>query len=282
MALTYPYYPKSQITPNLYTGGGEYIFRLTKKDYKGYYYKISSGKTFTGKTPEEGLNAEIILPSTDQVNQKASPTNPGTPIRRVSVQMYSQASKQPYQDFETGNYKRIDSNYTFRYLPVFYNSSDYPRTQKELNVGEYQRYFTKKNNELVYLEIDKQTYDDFQNPNSEAATDLYSVVSLPWRIDSLPNSDLTSEEINKKAVNLVEKNNNWYGFSNYIDSYLFTPSSAILSETPPSNNTLVIPPRTPESTPDPTLGAASTPSAPIGGNISSGGGGTSGGGGGGY
>ena len=38
------YYPKSQIKPNLYTNGEEFILSTTKETYKGPYYKISSGK----------------------------------------------------------------------------------------------------------------------------------------------------------------------------------------------------------------------------------------------
>jgi uncharacterized protein (DUF2147 family) len=44
------YYPKSQIKTNLYTNGGEYILSTSKIEYKGYYYKVSSGKLYSGKT----------------------------------------------------------------------------------------------------------------------------------------------------------------------------------------------------------------------------------------
>ena len=40
------YYPKSQITPNLYTNGGEYILTNTGKDYIGYYYYTVGGTTY--------------------------------------------------------------------------------------------------------------------------------------------------------------------------------------------------------------------------------------------
>jgi hypothetical protein len=44
------YYPKSQIKPNLYTNGGEFILSTTKKEYKGYYYKISTGQIYWKKS----------------------------------------------------------------------------------------------------------------------------------------------------------------------------------------------------------------------------------------
>ena len=38
------YYPSSQIKPNQYTNGGEYILSTTKEIYKGYYYELSNEK----------------------------------------------------------------------------------------------------------------------------------------------------------------------------------------------------------------------------------------------
>ena len=42
------YYPKSEITANLYTNGGEFINTLTGKTYTGPYYATSDGKYYTG------------------------------------------------------------------------------------------------------------------------------------------------------------------------------------------------------------------------------------------
>jgi hypothetical protein len=52
------YYPKTQIKPNLFTNGGEYILSTTKEEYKGYYYKTSTGQSYTGKNPS---NPQSIL-----------------------------------------------------------------------------------------------------------------------------------------------------------------------------------------------------------------------------
>ena len=63
-----PYFPKSQIKPNLYTNGDEFSISITKQPYKGFYYEISSGQKFTGKTPGDGLN-QLLVP--------ISPLEPG-------------------------------------------------------------------------------------------------------------------------------------------------------------------------------------------------------------
>jgi len=41
--------PLSKIKSGLYTAGNEYVYKETKKPYKGYYYKIY-GKAYEGKT----------------------------------------------------------------------------------------------------------------------------------------------------------------------------------------------------------------------------------------
>jgi hypothetical protein len=69
------YFPKSQIKPNLFTNGGEYILSTSLEEYKGYYYKVSNGKYFTGKNPQQSPNIEIIsIQSPIQTNQL--PFNP--------------------------------------------------------------------------------------------------------------------------------------------------------------------------------------------------------------
>ena len=54
------YYPKSQIKTNLYTNGDEYVIESTQIPYTGYYYLTSTGKAFTGKTPDDKPNQELI------------------------------------------------------------------------------------------------------------------------------------------------------------------------------------------------------------------------------
>jgi hypothetical protein len=54
------YYPLSQIKTNLYTNGTEYT-TLDGVAYTGYYFKISTGQLFTGRTPQDQPNQELIV-----------------------------------------------------------------------------------------------------------------------------------------------------------------------------------------------------------------------------
>ncbi len=51
------YYPKSQITPNLYTIGNELF--LDGESYTGYYFKTSDGKFYSGKTPNDSFVVQL-------------------------------------------------------------------------------------------------------------------------------------------------------------------------------------------------------------------------------
>ena len=55
------YYPKSQITPNLFTNGDEFVYLHNENiSYTGFYYKTSAGKFYTGKNPSNGNGSELI------------------------------------------------------------------------------------------------------------------------------------------------------------------------------------------------------------------------------
>ena len=69
------YYPKSQITPNLYTNGGEFVYADTQEAYSGYYFKISTGKYFTGRNQDDRPN-ELLNPITNQSNEIDNTANP--------------------------------------------------------------------------------------------------------------------------------------------------------------------------------------------------------------
>ena len=124
------YYPKSQIKSNLYTNGGEYINSSTNELYKGSYYEISNGNKYTGKTPEDGPNILLIVSNIS--NENISPPEEITLITNFKYQP--------------------NLEITSRSLPS--PSLTLP-TPQEQQLGAFTRYFSKKNNELKYMEINK-------------------------------------------------------------------------------------------------------------------------------
>ena len=66
------YYPKSEITPNLYTNGTELVNVVTGAYYKGPYYATSDGKFYTGNDYSPSAQ-ELIKPSINLNNNTATP-----------------------------------------------------------------------------------------------------------------------------------------------------------------------------------------------------------------
>lgn len=63
--------PLSKIKTGLYTAGGEYTYKETKKPYKGYYYKIY-GKAYAGKTYDPDAIPVELAPKIKSVNNPNS------------------------------------------------------------------------------------------------------------------------------------------------------------------------------------------------------------------
>ena len=187
------YYPKSQIKSNLYTNGKEYITFNTKEDYKGYYYEISNGNKYTGKTPEDGPSILLIPPNsiTNPVNETIN-----TPIGEIIL-------------LEDPEYKS-QNNTQSRLLPLPSTTTPTPQEQQ---LGAFTRYFSKKNNELKYMEIDKETFTQLNLKDPKIAWDLYSAQLISWQIKGTKE---TVYKANKNSAMLIEQNQKWHGFSQYF------------------------------------------------------------------
>lgn len=170
------YYPLSQITPNLNTNGGEYAYLSTKQPYVGYYFKTSKGKYFTGKTPQDTPNEELILFSPEIIlSQDTSISS-----------YYNQDVVSPVR------YLNLTKASLPSSLPTF--SPTLP-TQQDYANGEMRRYFCKKTNEIIYLEVSKDTYDKLIKQDSTILWQLYLPFNLPWQLTG-----------NKEQVFITNKN----------------------------------------------------------------------------
>ena len=200
------YYPISQIQTNLYTNGNEFYQSDTGIPYRGYYYTVSNGDTFTGTNPINGPS--ILLVPLKSNNSDASENDPPNEITTADL-------INPNLDIEIDitnvlNYMDISGKVGSRDLPSPYYST--PTTNDYKN-GEFQRYFAKKTNELIYIEIDKITYNKLLQQDPTIAFDLYNTISLLW---GLIGKEEQVYQSNKKIVELAERKNNWYGFTSYF------------------------------------------------------------------
>ena len=195
------YYPKSQITTNLFTLGDEYVYVGTTQVYSGSYFKTSDGNAFTGKNP----------------NNK-----PNNPIELSSINLND------FQPFNTeleefpNSYDIINDDY---YWAKGINQNEVTPIPKppiqitplpspnEYSIGEIQRYFTSKINEIKYTEINETQYTSFINNESTVLSSLYIAFQLPWVITGNRSN---AYNVNMKTVNRVQKNFKLQGFKSYF------------------------------------------------------------------
>ena len=203
------YFPKSQIKTNLFTNGGEYIYFTTKLNYKGYYYQTSNGKKYTGKNPQDGPNL-LIVPLNSIFNPEGESAIDDNVISYVFANV-----EDTIEDGNNFTYPNSFKTLPPRRLPLF--TPTLPTSQDQ-SLGVFTRYFCKKNNELKYIEINKQTHDQLKARSPKLAWDLYTPLNILWLIKG------TKEQVfkaNKTNVNLVEQRQSWYGCSQYLkEDYL--------------------------------------------------------------
>jgi hypothetical protein len=192
------YYPKSQIKTNLYTDGKEFSLSSTKEAYVGYYYETSTGQQYTGRTPQDGPN--ILIQRSDSYPNPLI-ENQSTPPEEIVL-------------LQSAEY--VDPNIlSTRALPVF--NLTLPTNQDKTN-GQFNRYFCKKTNELKYLEISQDTYQQLKNRDPKIAWDLYTPAIVLWVIQGNQTQVFNS---NKATVQALEQNLPWYGFTQYFqDKFL--------------------------------------------------------------
>jgi hypothetical protein len=197
------YYPLSQIKTNLYTNGQE--FTLTpytpSNSYVGSYWSTSDEKFFTGKTPQDTPNSEIFkIPNGD-------PTIP-QPFSQITLDVISSVESQPSLETYIVT-KKIDPNFS---IAVPSQNITFPTTQ-DYQVGEFRRYFCKKTNELIYIEIDKSTYDKLVSKNPQIMWQLYTPINLAWQISG--NKEKVAIT-NKNIVSLAMQRQNLSRFDEYL------------------------------------------------------------------
>jgi hypothetical protein len=200
------YFPKSKIITNLYTNGKEFFLKKNNSQYIGYYWRTYDGKFYTGKTPDNVPYQELIkINQVDDLenvfsNEKskssiALPYEAPTPF--LSLDEYSYNEK---DILEYTTLKNINLNIpSIKNLPTQY----YPQpTLDEYKLGEFQRYFVKKVNELIYLEIDEDIFTAIKNKDSKYAFEYYIPFTFAWQIYG---NRIDILQINRNTVLLIEQ-----------------------------------------------------------------------------
>jgi len=100
------YYPSSQITPNLYTNGGEYILASNQQPYSGYYWKTSQDRFFTGKNPQDAPIQKLIPINELYTSNIELPNSSYTELYQGSIEVieYQEINDKIYEPVQVPTY----------------------------------------------------------------------------------------------------------------------------------------------------------------------------------
>jgi hypothetical protein len=157
------YFPKSQITPNLYTNGKEFAYFNNKQEYIGYYFKVSTGKYFSGRNQDDRPNEELI-PLEADITVTDITTSLDSIVTIVDP-IYSYITDQPVPPPTS--------------IPVY---NPIIPTQQDYQNGEFRRLFAKKTNEIQYVEINQDTFAKLLAKDPQVLWQLYEPFDLTWQL----------------------------------------------------------------------------------------------------
>lgn len=195
------YYPSFTIKTNLSTSGNQYI--LEGKPYVGKYYITQFGQAFSGPDPETGPNELLSV----RINNVSVPGLNNPNIKLTD----SQKSRLVV---ETGvDPSRVQGK------PTYY----YPQpTDQDYIRGYIIRYFTKKENETMVMEISEEEYNSIVNGTADYDIRIYQTEKILWKITGPLNSQRKSQynvipgiiDTNKRLTE--EANKTFLGILDYI------------------------------------------------------------------
>jgi hypothetical protein len=195
------YYPKSKIIPNQYTKGDELVYTSNGIYYTGYYHILADNTIYTGKNPNDGISFRLIFPK-----------NTITPI----IQGTSNDELESYT-FSTTNtdYDSIRTKQNITPPSLFLLEPKY--SPPLVKYPSFIRYFVKRTNNNVYIEINKSTYDIISSQDKKWNWAVYFPFNMPWTTSGISRDDVF--KTNRDIVLLTEQRLKLYGFSNYITNY---------------------------------------------------------------
>tara|TARA_R110000796_G_scaffold233975_1_gene352576 strand:- start:67 stop:747 length:681 start_codon:yes stop_codon:yes gene_type:complete len=207
------YIPLNKIITNLYSRDNNLRYKTTKVLYSGPYYKTYKGKYFTGITPNDGPNDELIF-----VEETSTGFTPNIPQSRIAFTdaptVFDNITTPGYSEAMVVSYsilKNIDlTSTTYKFLP----SQHYPTPLlKDYKLGTFQRFFCVKVNEDNYLEIDAETFTSLRGQDKKWNWELYTPFRISW---TLRGNEKEVERTNYNITLLSEKTNKRKGFQKFL------------------------------------------------------------------
>lgn len=184
------YIPKSQIQTGLSTPGSQLYVVSTGKDYTGNYWKKSNNQMFSGLGPSD--------PSSEEIRSYASLHDDKEFIKK-------------YGEEPDGHDYLGDIGIAPSSSPPLPTPSDYTS-------NTFERYFIRRVNQPIFVEIDSKLYSQFESNSPEVPYTIYIWFKMPWLISGDKEHVRTS---NNNIVLLREQNLQVYGLQEFLqEDYL--------------------------------------------------------------
>lgn len=152
-------YSLDEIIPNQYTFGKEWMTE-DSVEYIGLYHKYTTGEIYTRPVWDSALSKKLVT-YTDITSEKYKydKLKQTTPKTYTSVQSYQVSP-----------------------------------TAEDYKIGYINRYFAKKRNDNLIVEVSVQQYEMWQSNNIDNV--LYDMIQIKWYISGNVNDDISNITVN--------------------------------------------------------------------------------------
>ncbi len=192
------YYPKSQLQTDLYTNGGEFQLANGKTEYIGYYFIAQGNQFYSGKNPNDKPN--FILDPYESVD---------IPTDREEENLPSS-----YYLINDQYYWAKEKSTTEGTIPPTTPTQISPiPTEDDYKVGEFERFFLKRINQAMYIEISQDEFNKYFAQEPNVSWQLYTSFKLPWEISG-NRSQVYNTNLN--TINRIQSNLKLPGFKSYF------------------------------------------------------------------
>ena len=207
------YIPKNRILTNQYTNDEKLMIKSTQEYYKGYYYKLFDGKYFTGKTPDDPPNVELVL-----VEDTAQTFKPDALQSQIAFgdfpTIFKDLDTPGYDEGMVVDYARLQGiNLDSSTRLLVPNQCYVTPTADDYTLGSFTRYFCVKVNQPLYLELNVETYDKLNDKDVAYLWQPYIPFKIQWTI---AGSEPEVEQTNRNVVLIEERKNRRLGLSRFL------------------------------------------------------------------
>tara|TARA_R100001463_G_scaffold87677_2_gene142302 strand:+ start:282 stop:878 length:597 start_codon:yes stop_codon:yes gene_type:complete len=189
------------------------MIKETQEFYRGFYYKQFDGKYFSGKTPNDPPNVELV-----EVEDTATTFEPDALQSQIAYgdfpTIFDNLDTPGYDEGMVVDYAKLQKINLDQSTRLLLPSQAYPTpTIDDYELGVFTRYFCVKVNQPIYLELNKKTYDKLKKKDSEYLWQPYECFKIQWTIIG------DEEEVRKTNSNVVliqERKNGKIGLASFL------------------------------------------------------------------